>query len=99
MSALKKIENLSKYAWEQVDRNPEEAKELFKMIYELAKMSNKKNVDYNPLSIDEDFYISPREAKPREFSQEQEDKDIAYLVKNIFESLKVPKEFLRENEE
>jgi len=38
MSALKKIENLSKYAWEQVDRNPEEAKELFKMIYELAKV-------------------------------------------------------------
>ena len=62
-------------------------------------MSNKKNVDYNPLSIDEDFYITPREDKPREFSQEQEDKDIAYLVKNLFESLKVPKEFLKENEE
>lgn len=29
---LEEIENLSKYAWEQVDRNPEEAKELFKMI-------------------------------------------------------------------
>ncbi len=37
MSPLKKIENLSKSAWEQVDKNPEEAKELFKMIYELAK--------------------------------------------------------------
>ena len=61
-------------------------------------MSNKKNVDYNPLSIDEDFYITPREVKPREFSQEQEE-DIAYLKKNLFESLKVPKEFLKENEE
>ena len=29
---LEEIENLSKYAWEQVDRNPDEAKELFKMI-------------------------------------------------------------------
>ena len=29
---LEEIENLSKYAWEQVDCNPEEAKELFKMI-------------------------------------------------------------------
>ena len=62
-------------------------------------MSNKKNVDYNPLSIDEDFYIPLREVKPREFSQEQEDKDIAYLKKILFESLKVPKEFLKENEE
>tara|TARA_R110002020_G_scaffold446214_1_gene658456 strand:- start:1087 stop:1233 length:147 start_codon:yes stop_codon:yes gene_type:complete len=41
MTVLKKIENLSRYAWEQVDRNPEEAKKLFKMIYELAK--NKEN--------------------------------------------------------
>jgi len=54
---------------------------------------------YNPLSIDEDFYIPPREVKPREFSQEQEDKDIAYLVKNLLESLKAPKEFLKESEE
>jgi len=30
---LEEIENLSKYAWEQVDRNPEEAKELFKIIH------------------------------------------------------------------
>ncbi len=30
---LEKIEKLSKHAWEQVDRNPEEAKELFRMIY------------------------------------------------------------------
>jgi len=29
---LKKIENLSKHAWEQVERNPQEAQELFKMI-------------------------------------------------------------------
>ena len=62
-------------------------------------MSNKKNVDYNPLSIDEDFYITPREVKPREFSQEQEDKDIAYLRKIIYEALKIPKEYLEENEE
>lgn len=62
-------------------------------------MSNKKNIDYNPLSIDEDFYITPREVKPREFSQEQEDKDIAYLKKIIFEALKVPKVLLKENEE
>ena len=55
--------------------------------------------DYNPLSIDEDFYIIPKEVKPREFSQEQEEEDIAYLKKNLFKSLKVPKEFLKENEE
>ncbi len=30
---LNEIENLSKHAWEQVDRNPEEAKELFKIIH------------------------------------------------------------------
>ena len=29
---LQEINNLSKYAWEQVDRNPLEAKELFKII-------------------------------------------------------------------
>lgn len=34
---LEEIENLSKYAWEQVDRNPEEAKELFKMIFTKSK--------------------------------------------------------------
>ena len=34
---LKRIENLSKYAWEQVDRNPEEAKELFKQINFVSK--------------------------------------------------------------
>ena len=64
-------------------------------------MSNKKNIVYNPLSIDEDFYIPPREVKPREFSQEQEDKDIAYLRKIIYEALKIPKEYqyLEENEE
>jgi len=54
---------------------------------------------YNPLSIDEDFYITLRKDKPRGFSQEEYKEDIAYLRKNIFESLKVPKEFLRENEE
>jgi hypothetical protein len=60
-------------------------------------MSNKKNVDYNPLSIDEDFYITPREVKPREFSQEQEEEYIAYLKKNLFESLRIPKDYLNEN--
>jgi hypothetical protein len=34
---LDKIENLSKYAWEQVKRNPEEAEQLFKMIYDLSR--------------------------------------------------------------
>ena len=29
---LEKIENLSRYAWEQVKRNPQEAEELFRMI-------------------------------------------------------------------
>jgi len=32
LSKLEKINNLSRYAWEQVEKNPEEAKELFKMI-------------------------------------------------------------------
>ena len=52
---------------------------------------------YNPLSIDKDFYIPPREVKPKEFLQEQEDKDIAYLKKNLFESLNIPKDYLNEN--
>ena len=62
---------------------------------------------YNPLSIDEDFYITPREVKPKEFSQEQEDKDIAYLRKNLFESfclrfaskttIRITKDYLNEN--
>jgi len=52
---------------------------------------------YNPLSIDEDFYIPPREVKPREFSQEQEDKDIVYFRKNLFESLRITKDYLNEN--
>jgi hypothetical protein len=34
---LKRIDNLSKHAWEQVDRNPEEAKELFKQINFISK--------------------------------------------------------------
>lgn len=33
---LLKINNLSKHAWEQVANNPEEAKNLFKMINSLA---------------------------------------------------------------
>jgi len=34
---LEKIENLSRYAWEQVKRNPQEAEELFRMIYMESK--------------------------------------------------------------
>jgi hypothetical protein len=34
---LKKIENLSKNAWEQVTRNPVQSKELFWMIYHHSK--------------------------------------------------------------
>ena len=33
---LRKINNLSRYAWEQVERKPEEAKELFKKIYTIS---------------------------------------------------------------
>ena len=34
---LEKIDNLSRYAWEQVKRNPQEAEELFKMINKESK--------------------------------------------------------------
>jgi hypothetical protein len=34
---LEKIENLSKHAWEQVDKNPNEARELFRAIYAKSK--------------------------------------------------------------
>jgi predicted nuclease with TOPRIM domain len=34
---LKKIENLSKNAWEQVNRNPVHSKELFWLIYHHSK--------------------------------------------------------------
>lgn len=37
MKKLERIENLSKHAWEQVDKNPDEAKELFRMIYAESK--------------------------------------------------------------
>lgn len=37
MKKLEKIENLSKHAWEQVDKNPAEAQELFRMIYAESK--------------------------------------------------------------
>ena len=36
---LKKIENLSKYAWEQVFKDPHEAADLFKMIYRQSRHS------------------------------------------------------------
>ena len=55
---------------------------------------------YNPLSVDEDYYITPKANKVRNHSQEQEfEEDIAYLRKNLFESLKIPKEYLFENED
>ena len=54
---------------------------------------------YNPLSIDEDFYIASREGKPHNFSQESEEEDIAYLRKNLFAALKMPKGFLKESKE
>ena len=34
---LEKIDSLSRYAWEQVKRNPQEAEELFKMINKESK--------------------------------------------------------------
>jgi hypothetical protein len=34
---LEKIDNLSRYAWAQVRRNPQEAEELFKMINKESK--------------------------------------------------------------
>lgn len=34
---LETIEKLSKYAWEEVDKNPELAKELFMQIYFYSK--------------------------------------------------------------
>ena len=34
---LEKIDNLSRYAWEQVKRNPQEAEELFKIINRESK--------------------------------------------------------------
>jgi len=37
LQKLKRIENLSRLAWEQVDRNPQEAKELFRMINMVSK--------------------------------------------------------------
>jgi len=46
-----------------------------------------------------DFYITPRKDKPREFSQEEYKEDIAYFKKILFESLRIPKEYLKENEE
>ena len=52
---------------------------------------------YNPLSLDEDYYITPRDGKPHKYTKEEEDKDIAYLVKNLFESLNIPKDYLNEN--
>jgi len=55
--------------------------------------------DYNPISIDEDFYITPKQVEPREFSQKEQEEDIAYLRKIIFESLGIPKDYFKENEE
>ena len=39
---------------------------------------------YNPLSLDEDYYISPRDGKPHKYTKEEEDKDIKdYLNENF----------------
>lgn len=46
-----------------------------------------------------DFYITPRKHKPREFSQEEYDEDIAFFKNMLFKALNVPKEYLKENEE
>jgi len=54
---------------------------------------------YNPLSIDEDYYITPSAGKPHEYTLEEYERDIAYLRKIIFESLGIPKDYLKENEE
>lgn len=39
--SMTKIYNLSKYAWEQVEKNKDEAKELFKKIHEISKLIRK----------------------------------------------------------
>lgn len=46
---IKKIENLSKYAWEQVHRNPDEAIQLFKMIYKTSS-NDEKVVEYGKIN-------------------------------------------------
>ena len=55
--------------------------------------------NYNPLSIDEDYYIAPSARKPHEYTLEEYERDIAYLRKIIFESLGIPKDCFKENEE
>lgn len=65
----------------------------------LGSYSPDKLEKYNPLSIDEDYYITPRKDKPRGFSQEEYKEDIAYFKKILFESLRIPKEYLMESEE
>ena len=51
---MQKIKNLSKFAWEQVYRNPQEASEIFKMIYKIASNeevhSNKGKLFYAKIS-------------------------------------------------
>ena len=39
LQRLKSIENLSKFAWQQVRRKPEEAEQLFEMIYKNSRIS------------------------------------------------------------
>ena len=39
LQRLKSIENLSKFAWEQVHSNPQDAEQLFKMIYKESRIS------------------------------------------------------------
>ena len=51
----------------------------------------------SPPFVNVDYYITPSKDKPRGFSQEEYKEDIAYLVKNLFESLRIPKDYLNEN--
>ncbi len=46
-----------------------------------------------------DFYITLKTNKARNYSQEQEDRDIACLKKILLETLRIPKEYLMESEE
>ena len=47
--------------------------------------------------VNVDYYITPRKDKPRGFSQEEFDGDIAYLRKSLLEALKIPEEYLNMN--
>lgn len=58
-------------------------------------MSMKKN-DVNPLTVDEDFFIEKKEPSGTNlaYSQTTEDEDIDYYLRNLYRSLKIPKEYI-----